>query len=41
VLPPSWRAIRAWIAPQRWWPELQALIDSVAAGCGLHPYIPN
>jgi hypothetical protein len=22
-------------------PQLQALIDSVAAGCGLHLYIPN
>ena len=39
-----------WIALQRWWPawskappppQLQALIDSVAAGCGLHLYIPN
>ena len=35
---------------QRWWtawskapppPQLQALISSVAAGCGLHLYIPN
>ena len=39
-----------WIALQRWWqawskapppPQLQALIDSVTAGCGLHLYIPN
>ena len=39
-----------WIALQRWWtawskapppPPLQALISSVAAGCGLHLYIPN
>ena len=41
-----------WIALQRWWPawskappppppQLQALIDSVAAGCGLHLYIRN
>jgi len=39
-----------WIALQRWWaawsnapppPQLQALISSVAAGCGLHLYIPN
>ena len=39
-----------WIALQRWWqawsdrpppPQLQALMDSVAAGCGLHLYIPN
>ena len=39
-----------WIALQRWWQgwstappprQLQALIDSVAAGCGLHLYIPN
>ena len=39
-----------WIALQRWWtawskapppPQLQALINSVAAGCGLHLYIPN
>ena len=38
-----------WIALQRWWtawskapppPQLQALINSVAAGCGLHLYIP-
>ena len=37
-----------WIALQRWWaawskapppPQLQALIDAVAAGCGLHLYI--
>ncbi len=37
-----------WIALQRWWqawskapppPQLQALINSVAAGCGLHLYI--
>ena len=37
-----------WIALQRWWPawskappppQLQALISSVAAGCGLHLYI--
>jgi len=39
-----------WIALQRWWtawskapppPQLQALISSVAAGCGLHLYIRN
>ena len=39
-----------WIALQRWWtawskapppPQLQALINSVAAGCGLHLYILN
>jgi len=39
-----------WITLQRWWtawsdapppPQLQALINSVAAGCGLHLYIPN
>ncbi len=39
-----------WIALRRWWPawskappppQLQALIDSVAAGCGLHLYIPT
>jgi hypothetical protein len=39
-----------WIALQRWWPawskappppQLQALIDSVAAGCSLHLYIRN
>jgi len=39
-----------WIALQRWWaawskapppPPLQALISSVATGCGLHLYIPN
>jgi len=39
-----------WIALQRWWqawskapppPQLQALINSVSAGCGLHLYIPN
>ena len=39
---------RPWIALQRWWPawstaspppQLQALISSVAAGCGLHLYI--
>ena len=39
-----------WIVLQRWWtawskapppPQLQALISSVAAGCGLHLYIPN
>ena len=39
-----------WIALQRWWtawskapppPQLQALINSVAAGCGLHLYIRN
>ncbi len=38
-----------WIALQRWWPawstappppQLQALMNSVAAGCGLHLYIP-
>ena len=37
-----------WIVLQRWWaawskapppPQLQALINSVAAGCGLHLYI--
>jgi hypothetical protein len=45
--------VRAWLSPwitlQRWWtawskappPQLQALIDSVAAGCGLHLYIRN
>ncbi len=39
-----------WIALQRSWPawstappppQLQALMNSVAAGCGLHLYIPN
>ena len=39
-----------WTALQRWWaawstapppPQLQALINSVAAGCGLHLYILN
>ena len=39
-----------WIALQRWWPawsaappppQLQALMNSVAAGCGLHLYIRN
>ena len=39
-----------WIALRRWWaawskapppPQLQAMISSVAAGCGLHLYIPN
>ena len=39
-----------WTVLQRWWtawsnapppPQLQALISSVAAGCGLHLYIPN
>jgi hypothetical protein len=39
-----------WIALQRWWqawskapppPQLQALMNSVAAGRGLHLYIPN
>ena len=39
-----------WITLQRWWtawskapppPPLQALINSVAAGCGLHLYIRN
>ena len=38
-----------WPAPQRWWqawskapsPQLQALINSVAAGGGLHLYILN
>ena len=39
-----------WTTLQRWWPawskappppQLQALISSVAAGCGLHLYIPN
>ena len=39
-----------WIALRRWWPawskappprQLQALINSVAAGCGLHLYLPN
>jgi hypothetical protein len=38
------------IALRRWWPawstappppQLQALIDSVSAGCGLHLYLPN
>jgi hypothetical protein len=43
------RLASPWIAPQRWWPawstaprrRSQALINSVAAGCGLHLYIPN
>ena len=44
----DWLAPR--IALQRWWqawskapppPPLQALINSVAAGCGLHLYVPN
>jgi DDE superfamily endonuclease len=44
------RLASPWIALQRWWiawskapppPPLQALISSVAAGCGLHLYIPN
>jgi hypothetical protein len=44
----SW--LSPWTVLQRWWtawskapppPQLQALIDSVAAGCGLHLYIPN
>ncbi|MGH3124275.1 MAG: hypothetical protein ACRDND_25100 [Streptosporangiaceae bacterium] len=50
--PRALRAVRAWLSPritlQRWWgawstapPPLQALISSVAAGCGLHLYIPN
>jgi hypothetical protein len=50
--PRALRAIRAWLSPsialQRWWqawskapPQLQALINSVAAGQGLHLYIPN
>ena len=51
--PRALRAVRAWLTPwitlQRWWtawskappPPLQALISSVAAGCGLHLYIPN
>jgi hypothetical protein len=39
-----------WTVLERWWtawskapppPQLQALISSVAAGCGLHLYIPN
>jgi hypothetical protein len=39
-----------WIALRRWWPawskappppQLQTLIDSVAAGHGLHLYIRN
>jgi hypothetical protein len=39
-----------WIALQRWWAawsnappprQLQALLNSVAAGHGLHLYIPN
>jgi len=39
-----------WTALRRWWPawskappppQLQALMDSVAAGCGLHLYIRN
>jgi len=39
-----------WIALQRWWTawskapppaQLQALMNSVAAGCGLHLYIRN
>ena len=39
-----------WIALQRWWAawskappprQLQALMSSVAAGCGLHLYVPN
>ena len=48
--PRTLRAVRAWTVLQRWWtawskapppPQLQALINSVAAGCGLHLYIPN
>jgi hypothetical protein len=44
------RVASPWIVLQRWWPawskappprQLQALINSVAAGCGLHLYIPN
>ncbi len=44
------RLLSPWIALRHWWPawstappprQLQALINSVAAGCGLHPYIPN
>ena len=43
-------SIALWIALQRWWqawskapppPQLQALINSVAAGYGLHLYIRN
>jgi hypothetical protein len=39
-----------WTVLQRWWtawskapppPQLRSLINSVAAGCGLHLYIPN
>jgi hypothetical protein len=39
-----------WFALQRWWqawsdrpppPQLQALMNSVAGGCGLHLYLPN
>jgi hypothetical protein len=39
-----------WTALQRWWqawskapppPQLQALLNSLVAGCGLHLYIPN
>jgi len=39
-----------WTVLQRWWtawskapppPQLQALMNSVAAGCGLHLYLPN
>ena len=39
-----------WIVLQRWWqawsdrpppPQLQTLLNSVAAGCGLHLHIPN
>jgi hypothetical protein len=42
--------LSSWIALQRWWPawstgppppQLQALMNSVAAGRGLHLYIPN
>jgi hypothetical protein len=45
---PAWLA--PWITLQRWWtawsnapppPQLQALVSSVAAGCGLHLHIPN
>ncbi len=44
------RLAHPWIALRRWWqawskapppPQLHALMRSVAAGCGLHLYIPN
>jgi hypothetical protein len=44
------RLATPWITLQRWWaawskapppPQLQALISSVTADCGLHLYIPN